>query len=423
MALQTFTNINIDFCDKKYILINAKQYDKNSRFLSITCYNHGEIYPINSGEHSAYIRYKKSDNNSVFNFCEINNRGNILVELTEQMLSVEGICYADLVVVNKGSARANSETGEIVVIDNASILSTMILCIDVTATAVENSDIESSYEFDGLNVALQKAEAEYTDVIKLSKSYAVGNAGGIRNNEDIDNSKYYYELSLRSSNNAKTSETNALNSANNAKASEQKAFASEQNAEAYMDNAKIYATNAQTSAASSSASATSASSSENSAKTYATNAQNSMTSASNSAAAASDSETKAYNYYLQTEAITNGLNGAFLPMGTIEFARLAELKAGNLVGAGYLYNISDNFVTDDSFKMGAGVSYDAGSNVYFTADGYWDVLTGATVTGVKGVNESVYRKGNVNLTPDHIGAVAISDIATVDEMKNYLGIE
>ena len=70
MSLQSMTQINVDFCDKKYILIHAKQNDKNSRFLSVTCYNHGEIYPINEGEHSAYIRYKKADNNSVLIFVK-----------------------------------------------------------------------------------------------------------------------------------------------------------------------------------------------------------------------------------------------------------------------------------------------------------------------------------------------------------------
>ena len=100
MSLQATTNINIDFYDKKYVLINAKQYDKKSRFLSITCFNHGEPYSLNEGEHSAYIRYKKADDNSVFNFCEIDRKGKIIVELTEQMLAVDGVCCADLVIIN-----------------------------------------------------------------------------------------------------------------------------------------------------------------------------------------------------------------------------------------------------------------------------------------------------------------------------------
>lgn len=415
MALQTTTHINVDFCDKKYILINAKQLDKNSRFLSITCYHHGEAYPINAGEHSAYVRFKKPDNNSVFNFCDINNKGKIIVKLTEQMLASDGICYVDLVIINKGDANVDINTGEIINIDNASILSTMVFCIDVSETAVSNSEIESSYEYNGLNDALEKAEAEYKEVIQLSRSYAIGNADGIRENEDYDNAKYYYEQSLINANNAKSSEDAAY-------VSEKNARTYMNNAETYMNNAGISENNAEIYMNNANTSASNAANSETSAQGYATTAQNSMNSAVNSASSASTSATNAYNYYLQTEAITNGLNGAFLPMGTIEFAELETLKESDVVAAGYLYNIKDNFITDESFKMGAGIEYDAGTNVYYTADGYWDCLTGTTVTGVKGNNETVYRKGNVNLTADHVGAVATDDIATVDEVVNYLGI-
>ena len=196
MALQSITNINVDFYDKKYILVNAKQFDNNSRFLSVTCYNHGDIFPINSGEHSAYVRYKKSDNHSVFNFCEINRKGNILIELTEQMLASDGICCADLVIVNKGDASVDPDTGEIVNIDNSSILSTMTFYIDVTETAVENSEIESTHEFNVLNETLAKYEADYQNVVKTSRSWAIGGTG-TRDGEDENNAKYYAELALK----------------------------------------------------------------------------------------------------------------------------------------------------------------------------------------------------------------------------------
>ena len=421
MALQSIINISVDFYDKKYILINAKQLDKKSRFLSITCYNHGELYPINAGEHSAYIRYKKSDNHSVFNFCDINQKGKVMVELTEQMLASDGICDADLVIVNKGNASVDSNTGEITAIDNASVLSTMTFHIDVSEAAVQNSEIESSYEFDGLNEALERAEAEYEEVIKAAKSWAVGGTG-TRTNENTDNSKYYYEQAKKNASNASTSASNAATSASKAEDYMQGAMLSEQNAQTYMTNAKTYMNNASTSANSASTSASAAATSETNASKSAISAQNSMSSASSSASSASASATNAYNYYLQTEAITNGLNGAFLPMGTITYAELAPLKENSSVAAGYLYNISDNFTTDSNFKMGAGIEYVAGTNVYYTADGYWDCLAGATVTGVKGDKETIYRKGNINLTAEHVGAIPSADIATVDEIKNYLNI-
>ena len=421
MSLKTVTNIDVDFYDKKYILINAKQYDKNSRFLSITCYNHGEIYPINSGEHSAYIRYKKADNNAVFNFCEIDRKGKITVELTEQMLASDGICYADLVVVNKGSANVDAETGEIIAIDNASILSTMILHIDVTGTAVENSDIESTYEFNGFNAALEKAEAEYTEVILATKSWAVGGTD-TRENEDYDNAKYYYEQSLNNADNAKTSEDNALVSEQNAKASEtnakdseekakdseEKALVSETNAKTSETNAKESETNAKTSEENAKDSETNASISEVNAKaseekalTSEQNAKSSETIAVDNANLAqsyavggtgtrtNEDNDNAHYYYEMVKAVADGLNSGFIPMGTISFSELATAEKAT----GFTYNISDDFVTDDTFAEGAGKSYTAGTNVYSRSDGLWDCFGGAA-----------------------------SPIATVDEVKNYLGI-
>lgn len=422
--LRTTIDINVDFYDKKYILINAKQNDKNSRFLSVTCYNHGVLYPINSGEHSAYIRYKKADEHSVFNFCEINNKGKIIVELTAQMLAVDGIGYADLVIVNKGDAKVNSDTGEITVIEDGSVLSTMTFCIDVSETAVVNSEIESSDEYHGLSELLIKAEADYENVILSAKSWAVGGTDieGRKDIEDTDNAKYYAQQSSNSANSSALSAASASTSASKAREYEAGALESKQNAQTYMNHTKTYMENANTSAMGAAASATGAEASESAAEGYSIDAQQSMNSAAGSATSASASATEAYNYYRQAEAITNSLNGAFLPMGTITYSELASLKESGTVGTGYLYNISDNFVTDDTFKMGAGKEYDAGANVYYTADGYWDCLAGATVTGVKGGAETVYRKGNVDITVENIGAISVADMATVDEMKNYLGI-
>lgn len=426
--LQTTTNINIDFYDKKYILINAKQLDKKSRFLSVACYNHGEPYSLNEGEHSAYIRYKKADNNSVFNFCEIDRKGKIIVELTEQMLAVDGICCADLVIVNEGGAKVDATTGEIIGIENASILSTMLLHIDVTGTAVENSDIESSYEFNGLNTALEKAEAEYTEVMKTSKSWAVGDTG-IRDGENTDNAKYYSKQSSNSASAANTSAINAASSETNANKYMNNALTYSQNAQTYMNNAKTYMDNASTSEQNAKNSEINAAASEANAKVSETNSKSSETNASKSEANAKSSETKAltseqnaktsgtnalnsankaqsyavggtgtrtnedydnaHYYYNLTKNIVIGLDTGFIPMGTIAFSELASVEKAT----GYVYNISDDFVTDNTFREGAGKSYTAGTNVYYTANSEWDAFGGAA-----------------------------SPTATVSEVKDYLGI-
>ena len=428
MALQSTININVDFYDKKYILINAKKFDKKSRFILVTCYNHGELYHINEGEHSAYIRYRKADNNSVFNFCEIDHKGKIIVELTEQMLAVDGICYADLVIVNEGGAKIDTQTGEIIGIENASILSTMPIHIDVTETAVENSDIESSYEFNGLNTALEKAEAEYTEVILTSKSWAVGNTD-IRDGENTDNAKYYSKQSSNSASAANTSALNAaeservageykdttiahsgnaytymtdaknsMDSANeseaNAASSASAAAASESNAKTSETNSKMSETNAAKSETNAKSSETNASASEVNAKTSETNALNSANRARSYAVGGTGTRSdedydNAHYYYELTKNIVIGLDTGFIPMGTISFSELASVEKAT----GYIYNISDDFVTDDTFREGAGKSYTAGTNVYYCASGVWDCFGGAA-----------------------------SPTATVSEVKDYLGI-
>lgn len=320
MALKSTKKIDIDFYNQKYILINAKQNDKYSRFLEATCYNRGELFSLNPSNHSAYIRYRKADEYGVFNSCKINYDGTIVIEFTEQMLAVAGMCYADLVIVDNGYAEVNPDTGEIIGIEDTAILSTMIFCIDVVETAIENLEIESTYEFDNLNKILEKATADFNNVILAAKSWAVGDTDieGRIDIEDTDNAKYYASQAKSSLTNANTSATNAATS--------------EKNAKTYADSAKEYLDN--------------------------------------------------------MNRIVDGLESGFIPMGTISFSELATVDKFT----GYVYNISDNFTTDDTFMEGEGKLYTAGTNVYYTANDKWDCFAGH------------------------------NDVATVDEVKAELGI-
>lgn len=422
MALEITTRLNIDFYDKKYILINAKQYDDVSRFIYLTCYDNGSIFNISSSKYNAYVRYRKADGHGVLNTCRISNIGEVIVELTEQMLASDGICYVDLIIVNKGSAIVNIDTGEIITIDNSPILSTMAFCINVYEASFDNSIVESSDEFDALNDLLKKANAEYKEVIQLSKSYAIGDAGNIRENENFDNSKYYCEQSRISAENAKQSEEAAKQSEINALASEQNAKASEQNAKSSEEAAKQSETNALASEQNAKASEEAALLSEQNAKASEevaslseTNSKNSENAAllseqnakaSEEAASSSEKLSKSYAvggtgirdgedtdnsryYYEMSKTIVENMTGGFVPMGSIFFSELASAEKAT----GYTYNIKDDFITDDTFKEGSGKSYTAGTNVYCAADGYWDCLGGSTYP-----------------------------VATVDEVKTYLSI-
>lgn len=106
-------------------------------------------------------------------------------------------------------------------------------------------------------------------------------------------------------------------------------------------------------------------------------------------------------YFLQAKDISKGMNG-LIPMGTITFA---ELSNEDNQGDKFMFNISENFTTDDTFREGAGHEYPAGVNVYRTSDGFWDCLAGNFVAGVKGAKEATYREGFVELTAEDVGAL------------------
>lgn len=221
-------------------------------------------------------------------------------------------------------------------------------------------------------------------------------------NEAAEATRLNKEAAAQSEANAKASENQALSYKNSASASEQASKASETNAKTYADNASASATSASTSASEASKSKTSASTSASQAKASETNAKTSET---NSA----KSESEAKKYADQVKEISESFSGALRPLGTINFANLPSTADAS---SGDMYNITNQFTTTTDFKEGAGNIIPAGSNVYLTIDRYWDVLAGTPVTGVKGNAEKSYRRGNVNITPANIGALATTGNAS-----------
>lgn len=114
-----------------------------------------------------------------------------------------------------------------------------------------------------------------------------------------------------------------------------------------------------------------------------------------------DNADNAKYYYEQAKQISQGLNG-IIPMGTVAFADLPTSG----MNYGWMYNISDDFTSDERFNDGGGIYYGAGNNVIWMSDDKWDVTASSGVTGVKGDKETAYRQGNVNITPKNIGALS-----------------
>ena len=230
------------------------------------------------------------------------------------------------------------------------------------------------------------------------------------------------EINAKASENAaKASETAAKTSETNAKASETAAAKSATAAAISETNAKASETSASQSAATATSEAASASQSASTAIDKATIATQKATEIIGKAESAADSATKAQSYavggtgsregedsdnakyyYQQAKDVSEGLKGGLQPHGTVAFADLPALAD---VSTGWMFNISDEFTTVDDFKEGAGNVIPAGANIYKTSDEKWDVLAGTPVTGIKGVKEDSFRRGNVVLTAENVGAV------------------
>lgn len=224
---------------------------------------------------------------------------------------------------------------------------------------------------------------------------------------------------------ASRSAASAVTSANHAEDSEESAEESSQ----FASNASGYANDA-------SGFANAANQSAQNASSYANDASNKATEASGyakeSAASADESEDSALEsqswatggtgtregedtnnakYYAQlARQAAQSLSGSLVPKGTIMFEQLADIVEPL---TGWMYNIANDFVTDDTF-LTANVYQKAGTNVFYTDSGKWDCMVGSNVTGVKGNAETNYRTGNVNITKQDIGLDKVPNMTAAD---------
>lgn len=215
MGIQLYRDINVDFQDSRYILINAKQHDSKSRFIRMTCTNLNQKVSLNPDDYSAFIRYRKPDGYGAFNKCIISTTGEIIFELTEQMLSTVGTSYADLIIMDIAKSDINNDLTIIsadgrIIENNSFIASTMTFYINILEKPLDDWEITSTNEFSALNDLLLKATKDYEYIVQTTKEY-MNNA---KNSEDA--AALFANEAEKSADNAKTSEDNTAISAKKA---------------------------------------------------------------------------------------------------------------------------------------------------------------------------------------------------------------
>lgn len=148
MGLLTTYEISLDVAKNNYVVIKAKQYDKNSRRVVIHCTNNGQEY-ILTQDVRAIIQMKKADG-TIFNAdCKVDLNSNVVIfDMTQQSTTAAGVADAEIVLMH---------------VANNQVLSTMKFSVIVISSPVTSADIYSADEFATLaNLIIGYEEAKIT---------------------------------------------------------------------------------------------------------------------------------------------------------------------------------------------------------------------------------------------------------------------
>ena len=242
MSIENVQKITLDFCRKNIQSVSVKQYDKNTRYLIVTCTENGKLVKLDKSSMTCRVKVLTPDDRASLDTCTILDDGTVKVPLTENVLFSSGVANAELMITSS---------------DESKRIGTMKFRVIIDSSVYGDERVISSDEFSALTELFEKADKDYTSVITEAKKSA-------------DAAKVSETNAKKSETNAKSSETNAALSASkaktsetNAKTSETNSTISEKNAKTYMENASISAITASLKADEAVASANSASASEN----------------------------------------------------------------------------------------------------------------------------------------------------------------
>ena len=242
MSIENVQKITLDFCRNNIQSVSVKQYDKNTRYLIVSCTENGKFVKLDKSYMTCRVKVLTPDDRASLDTCTILDDGTVKVPLTENVLFSSGVANAELMITSS---------------DESKRIGTMKFRVIIDSSVYGDERVISSDEFSALTELIEKASKDYTYITTEAKKSA-------------DAAKVSETNAKKSETNAKSSETNAALSASkaktsetNAKTSETNSTISEKNAKTYMKNASISAITASSKADEAVASANSASASEN----------------------------------------------------------------------------------------------------------------------------------------------------------------
>lgn len=123
-------NLSLDLYYNEEKTIDTKEYDKNSRYITVSLTYKGEEYKISGNSVKARIKWLKPDKKAVFNDCSINSDNTITIDLTEQMLIASGVAKATLSLYDINTNQVLSSTSFNAIIEASAVSDDTILSSD-----------------------------------------------------------------------------------------------------------------------------------------------------------------------------------------------------------------------------------------------------------------------------------------------------
>lgn len=262
-------------CNFRYVHI--MQYDYDAEYIKCNLYDGNKPYIISCTKDSIIVKCELPDGKEIESKVESIDNNSVAFKITDKMTQTKGDIFTALSLVDANGKKSPFP---------------FIIKVIKAPEGIPDDDIHYG------------KQGEY--YANLSKSYAIGTGNEVRENDDIDNSKYYCNKAAQSANNGNISAINAKNSENIAATNARNANVSAENAASYAlkaEQSKNIAKEAENKA--SSAITTITSNSANS-KKYADLAQSYAVGTGNSIRENDMSDNSKYYWELVKDAIDNG---------------------------------------------------------------------------------------------------------------------
>ena len=157
MSIENVQKITLDFCRKNIQSVSVKQYDKNTRYLIVTCTENGKLVKLDKSSMTCRVKVLTPDDRASLDTCTILDDGTVKVPLTENVLFSSGVANAELMITSS---------------DESKRIGTMKFRVIIDSSVYGDERVISSDEFSALTELFEKADKDYTSVITEAKKSA-----------------------------------------------------------------------------------------------------------------------------------------------------------------------------------------------------------------------------------------------------------